>query len=92
LWRLIREVALGGIHPIRRSVIDYLAVEEEAHVASTIAARCGLRETTVRRHLDDLVALNVLDVVGMNPMRLWVTSGIADTWVVAAGGRAFLRR
>ena len=25
LWRLIREAAIGGIHPIRRCIIDYLA-------------------------------------------------------------------
>jgi hypothetical protein len=75
LWRLVREVALGGIHPIRRSVIEYLASEDCPHVASTIAARCHLRETTVRRHLDDLAALRVLDVVGTNP-RVWQLSAL----------------
>jgi hypothetical protein len=82
LWRLVREVALGGVHPIRRNVIDYLAIDDVRHVASTVAARCGLRETTLRRHLDDLEALRVLDVVGMKPLRWRLTEAIANIWTL----------
>jgi hypothetical protein len=67
LWRLIREAALGGIHPIRRNIIDYLAGQERPHAAETIAARCRVKESTLRRYLEDLEALEVVDRLGARP-------------------------
>jgi DNA-binding Lrp family transcriptional regulator len=45
-------------------------MERDSHVASTIAARTRLKETTVRRRVDDLVALVVLDLVRIRPDRV----------------------
>ncbi len=67
LWRLTREAAIGGIHPIRRSLIDDLATQDSPHAAEVIAARCRVKESTLRRYLEDLEALEVLDRLGTRP-------------------------
>ncbi len=81
LWRLIREVAIGGVHPIRRSIIEYLVTRDEPQAAATIAARCRLKETTVRRHLDDLEALKILDVPWTRPACWQVSVGTRREWL-----------
>ncbi|HXY27128.1 MAG TPA: helix-turn-helix domain-containing protein [Acidimicrobiales bacterium] len=80
LWRLTREAALGGIHPIRRAVIDYLARPDDAHAAETIAARCRLKESTARRHLEDLEALEVLDRLGTRPACWRLAPTVSRQW------------
>jgi predicted ArsR family transcriptional regulator len=71
--RLATEVALGGLHPIRRWMIEFLVPNAGAHTASTIAARVCNEETTARRHLEDLVALGVIDLAWTRPDR-WKAS------------------
>lgn len=80
LWRLTREAAIGGIHPIRRSVIDYLAGQDCAHAAETIAARCRVKESTLRRYLEDLEALKVLDRLGTRPACWQLSASVAEKW------------
>jgi hypothetical protein len=80
LWRLTRAAALGGLHPIRYSIIEYLVAERDSHVASTIAARTHLKETTVRRHIDDLVALGILDLARTRPDEWAASDWLRAVW------------
>jgi len=69
-----------GVHPIRCRIIDYLVGPGEAHTASTIAGRTRLKETTVRRHIDDLVALGVLDLVQTRPDQWAASDWLRTGW------------
>lgn len=82
MWRLARGAALGGTHPIRRLVIQYLAEESAAHTASVIAARTRLKETTLRRHLDDLIALGIIDLTNTRPAQWSASAWIRDQWPI----------
>ena len=89
LWPLIAQVAIGGIHPIRKRIIDMSVAGSAHHTTATIAAHCGLPQTTVRRHLEDLVALGLLALVGWNPEQWMASDWLAERWsTLAAGGTA----
>ena len=81
LWRLARETAIGGIHPHRRSIIDYLVSKDGPHTASTIAGRVRLKETTARRYLEDLVALGILDLVRTRPDEWAASKWLHQGWL-----------
>ncbi|MGO8873504.1 MAG: helix-turn-helix domain-containing protein [Acidimicrobiales bacterium] len=81
-WRLIRDVAIGGVHPTRRRMIEFLVSEDTAHTTATIAARCRLPQSTVRRYLEDLVALEILELIGTRPEEWKATAGILDRWPI----------
>jgi len=80
LWQLAGETALGGVHPIRHAIIEFLVRVDDSHMASMIAARARLKETTVRRHLDDLVALGVLDLVKTRPDEWAASKWLLEGW------------
>ena len=80
VWRLTREAAIGGGHPIRRSIIDYLACQDSPHVTETIATRCRVKESTLRRYLEDLEALEVLERLGERPACWHLSAGIRREW------------
>jgi hypothetical protein len=84
VWRLLAKAALDGIHPGRRAVLDYLMTWPGEHTTASIAGHCRLTVTPTRRHLQDLCAHGVLDVVGENPER-WTTSDwLRDAWWAVA--------
>ena len=62
VWRLLAKVALDGVHPGRRAVIDYLISAPGEHTTASIAGHCRLTVTPTRRHLQDLTAHGVLDL------------------------------
>jgi len=72
-WPLLAKVALDGIHPGRRAVMDYLIEVGGAHSTSSIAGHCRFTETPTRRHLQDLHAHGALDRVNAAP-ELWAPS------------------
>lgn len=79
-WRLAEKSALDSVHPMRMAAIQWLVGHGSAHASGTIAANLRLPETTVRRHLDDLRALGVLDLQGDRP-GLWAPSAwLRDAW------------
>ena len=73
VWRLLAKVALDGMHPGRRVVLDYLMAEPGEHTTGSTAGHCRLTVTPTRRHLQDLCAHGVVDLVGDFPER-WTTS------------------
>ena len=80
LWRLVRRTAIGGVHPMRRQIIEFLVGEDAAHVASTIGARCRIKESTCRRYLDDLVSLEILDRFGEGPVQWRASEWLSENW------------
>jgi hypothetical protein len=87
VWRLLANVALDGVHPGRRAVLDYLVGNPGAHTTASIAGHCRLTTTPTRRHLQDLTAHGVLDLVGDYPER-WVTSEwLREVWWAVGGSR-----
>lgn len=85
LWRLLAQVALGGTHPGRRSIVEYLLSRSGVHATSNVAGHCGLPNTTARRHLEDLVAHGVLERTCDDP-ELWEASEwLAGSWWAVSG-------
>jgi hypothetical protein len=85
LWRLLAQVALGGTHPGRRSIVEDLLARPGAHATSNVAGHCGLPNTTARRHLEDLVAHGVLVRTCDDP-ELWEPSEwLTQSWWAVRG-------
>jgi hypothetical protein len=85
VWRLLAKVALDGVHPGRRKVIDYLISAPGEHTTASIAGHCRLTVTPTRRHLEDLTAHGVLDFAGDHPER-WTTTGwLREQWWAVGG-------
>jgi hypothetical protein len=81
MWRLLAKVALDGVHPGRRAVLDYLVSAPGVHTTASIAGHCRLTATPTRRHLQDLTAHGVLDlVVGDNPERWTTSEWLRENW------------
>jgi hypothetical protein len=80
MWRLLAEVALGGIHRDRRRVIEVLIAAESDSTTSTVGGRVGLPPTSVRRHLEDLTALGVAKRAGEHPERWRMSDWIRERW------------
>jgi hypothetical protein len=80
VWRMLTEVALGGIHRDRRRVINALAATESDLTTSTVGARIGLPSTSTRRRLEDLAALGVVELVGEHPERWRLSEWVIERW------------
>lgn len=82
LWRLVAEVSLGGINPVRRSIIEMLVRDGAEHATAAIAGRVRLSDTSVRRPLQDLAALGVLDRVVGHPEHWVASEWLKERWRV----------
>jgi hypothetical protein len=80
LWELLAKVALDGIHPGRRAVLDYLVANPGAHATASIAGHCRLTLTPTRRHLQDLNAHGVLDIKGDHPETWAPSAWLRENW------------
>lgn len=67
--RLVAQVALDGMHPLRRKVLTVLSDAQGPQSTAVVAARCKLPETSVRRHLQDLRAHGVVGLADFGPER-----------------------
>jgi hypothetical protein len=84
-WGLLTKVALDGMHPGRRAVLGFLMDHPGAHATAAIAGQCRLTITPTRRHLQDLCAHGVLELVGDYPER-WVPSEwLREVWWAVTG-------
>ena len=88
LWQLLAKVALDGVHPGRRAVIEYLVTNPDAHTTAIVAAHCRLTKTPARRHLEDLMAHRVVDLVGEAPERWRASEWLAERWQVVEANEA----
>jgi hypothetical protein len=80
---VLTKAALDGMHPGRRRIIEFLVGTEGAHATATIGTRCRLPVTPTRRHLQDLTAHSVIELVGDSPER-WSASGwLRERWWAA---------
>jgi hypothetical protein len=61
-WRIVTKLGLDSIPAIRRSVIDFLAVQAVPVGSSEVAEACRYPKTTAERALEDLVAHGVVSV------------------------------
>jgi hypothetical protein len=85
VWRLLAEVAVGGIPRDRRRVIEALVAGGSDLTTSTVGGRVGLPYTSVRRRLEDLTALGVVELVGERPERWRVSYWVRDRWWAVRG-------
>jgi hypothetical protein len=85
MWRGLVKVALDGIHPVRRKVIDYLMAHPGEHSTSSIVGHCQLTETPTRRHLEDLMQLGALERVGDHPARWTCSDWLRESWWAVDG-------
>jgi len=85
LWQVPAKAALDGMHPGRRPILDYLIGSTTPHATETIAARCRLPSTSTRRHLQDLFAHGVIDLVGSDPERWLVSEWTRGMWWAVTG-------
>jgi hypothetical protein len=80
-WRLLAQIVLDGMHPLRRKVLDLTIAEDRQMTTATIAARCDLPSSSVRRHLEDLTALGVLRKVHYTDPESWgISPWLKDQW------------
>jgi hypothetical protein len=84
-WGLLTKVALDGIHPGRRAVLEFLVARPGPHTTPVIAGNCRLTLTPTRRHLQDLTAHGVLDLVPTNPERWEASTWLMERWPSDAG-------
>ena len=80
-WRLLAKLALDGMHPGRRAIIDYLVSTGVPHSTASVAGQCRMPKTPVRRHLEELNAHGVVDLEATLPER-WT----AGEWLRSGGG------
>jgi hypothetical protein len=74
VWPLLAQIALDGMHPLRRKVLDLAVANEGQMTTVTFAARLDLPHTSVRRHLEDLGARGVLCRAAYTGPEAWVAS------------------
>ena len=81
VWRLLdAQVALDGIHCDRRRVINVLVAASADLATSSVGGRVSLPTTSVRRHLEDLTALGVVERAGEAPERWRLSDGMRERW------------
>jgi len=85
-WRLLVKCALDGMHSLRRKVLDVLVAADCDLATATVAGRCRLPPTSTRRHLEDLTALGVLDLIGDDPERWATSAGTRERWWAVTTG------
>lgn len=79
-WRVVSGSCLDSVHPIRRSIVEFLVGSGREHATALIAGRCRVPETTARRHLQDLGALRVIEQVHHAP-ETWIAGPwLRDAW------------
>lgn len=85
VWRLLAQVALDGMHRDRRRVLTGLVRAKIPLATSSVGGRLGLPASSVRRHLQALTALDVLQYVGDDPERWWVSPWVRQQWWAIEG-------
>jgi len=66
-WRILAKCALDAMPSMRRRVIGVLLAAEHDFRTTTVAAHCRVPGSSVRRHLQDLTALDLVDLTGTDP-------------------------
>ena len=79
-WRLVAKCAADGMSSLRRKVLDVLLPGHNELSTTTIAVRCRLPETSVRRHLYELMSHRVIDQTGDHPERWAASAWLRDRW------------
>ena len=82
-WRPSRrlpQVALDGMTPGRRAVLEYLIANPVEHSTAAVAGHCRLPETPIRRHLQDLTAHGAVDLTGQHPERWSASEWLRENW------------
>jgi len=85
MWPLVTKVALDGMHPGRRAVLEYLVADSGVHTTGSVAGHCRLTATPTRRHLQDLCAHGVIDLVGEHPERWGASAWLQGSWWAVSG-------
>jgi hypothetical protein len=80
IWPLISQVALDGMHPLRRQILDVLVQRDDVMSTASIAGHCALPTTSVRRHLQDLAAHRLLELVGENQETWGLSEWTRERW------------
>jgi hypothetical protein len=78
--RLVAQVALDGMHPLRRKALSVLVEAQEPQSTTVVAARCALPETSVRRHLQDLRSHGVIELLDFGPERWLLSTLTSKSW------------
>lgn len=89
-WRVLAQVVVGGIHSMRWRVLEtMLPASPGGHIpeyrTASIAWRSGLPPTTTKRHLEDMTALDIMQLVSdptdPEEPEAWSLSDLAaDLW------------
>jgi hypothetical protein len=80
LRKVLAKAALDGVHPGRRAVMEFLLRTPGMHATASVAGHCRLTETPTRRHLQDLMAHGVVELVGERPELWCVSDWLRERW------------
>jgi hypothetical protein len=85
-WSLLAQIALDGMHPLRRKVVDLAVATKGQMTTITSAARLDLPHTSIRRHLEGRHARGVLSRVAYTGPEAWTASAWTRArWAAIAG-------
>jgi hypothetical protein len=79
-WRLLVNCTLHAMHPLRHKVLDVLRCASADLTTASVAGRCKLPPSTAHRHLEDLCAHGVIDLIGEAPERWAVSEWLRSQW------------
>ena len=77
--------ALDGIHSLRRKVLDVLIDADAELSTASVAGRCAVPQTSIRRHLEELTALGVTERTGEYPVRWAISAWLRERWWATSG-------
>jgi hypothetical protein len=80
LRKVLAKAALDGVHPGRRAVMEYLLSTPGVRATASVAGHCRLTLTPTRRHLQDLMAHGVVELVGEAPERWSASDWLRERW------------
>ena len=82
---LLAKCALDAMSSMRRRVIEVLLAATGDCRTTTVAARCRVPATSIRRHLQDLCALGVIELTGTEPETWQAGTWLRERWAQAVG-------
>lgn len=68
------------MHPARRAVVEYLVTHPGPHATAFLKGKLRLPKTMLHRHLEDLNALGVIDLVAEHPEQWSASQWLRERW------------
>ncbi len=85
VWRLLTKVALDGVHPVRRAVLDFLVARPRAYTTGAIAGQCRDGDSRPAPAPEPDSPRRTLDLVPGYPERWEASERLRERWWAVGG-------